>query len=536
MPTIDDVEFVRIGIIQDSDDPYAGWYAEVLAHAGLRATSVSEFTYDGFSKFDILLFCGRGTFHDQELIGRWLSDARRSIVVSGGSWELEKLLGIKADPLRFSSGQIAPSEAVVWPDGAPSAIFFGGCKAHTTQAQALATTTDGHLAVSRNGSAWLVSPHVGQTMAFLQMGTSVEAHGVGPSDGSAQWDEGPLRAEFGSRLGFEARQDGLFQVPHADIVREMWIRTVLEAIAATGKRAAILWHLPGGATHAGLLSLDCDINNPSILFQLNSALSMTGSKATFLSRGASFPPEIYGWMRQTGHEVGLSFHEGWRPERARLAITNLTRIAGGQVLTAAIARGAWLGFSQPYEAFAQAGVHAVLGKGGTERGTAGFIFGSSHPFIARPTSAYEIPFQSFGGNWDERVINPTKKRYGVIHSMLPLSMVQEADGFAGLKRWVSLVKQSGGDYFTAERLIEFERARRGANLVQERGNQFVLEADAPMGTATVLVTGRDLVAESGRKAPQLVTRYGKEFTAITLEMGDSKSGAFLLHEEDRKAA
>lgn len=530
------MEWARIGIVLGYEDPVAPWYSEALAHSGISAEPLAELSYDHLSKFDVLLLCGRGSFDDPELLGRWLNEGRRSLVVSGGAWMLEKLLGIHASPTRCSMGQLAPSGVPIWPGDAGRTVYYGGVRARAGNAKTLVTTTDGLIGVSRQGSAWFVSPHVGQTMAYMQLGTSVEAHGVGPEDGSATWDEGPLRAEFGARLDFATREDGMFVSPHADVIREIWLRTILEAIANTGKRTALLWHLPGKATHAGLLSLDCDINNPSNLFQLSAALSMTGSKATMLSRGASLPPEVYGWIRQTGHEIGLSFHEPWRPEKARIAISNLTRISGGQVYTAHLANGAWRGFAQPYEAFAEAGVHTVLSKGGTERGTAGYIFGSAHPFMARPSSVYEIPYQTFNDNWDERLITPVKRHHGVIHSLVTLSSIQDEHGFSELKRWVSLVKQSGGDFFTAERLTNFEKARRSTTVSMKKGGSLHVESNGRLGTFTLLILGRSVAADSGRKAPQVVHRYGHDFTAITLEFGESKSGSVVLSEEVPKAA
>lgn len=529
------MHLARIGVLFATEDPYANWYSEALAHAGIQFEPVSDTTFDGFLKFDAILLCGYGQFEDNELLARWLDEGKRTLVVSGGTWGLEKLLGVQAGTATFASSGVTPEDSSLWPEGAERATFFGGTKARAGSAKTLITTSEGLIGVSRHGSAWFVSPHVGQTMAFMQLGTSVETHAVGPTDGSATWDTGPLRAEFGTRLDFSDREDGLFLTPHADVIRELWLRTVLEAIGSTGKRAALLWHLPGKATHAGLISLDCDVPNPSILFQLHSALSMTGTRATVLSRGPCLPPEVYTWLRQMGHEVGLSLHESWRSDKVKVAITNLTRIAGGQVLTASLAEGAWRGYLQPYDAFGQSGVHTVLSKGGTEPGTSGYLFGTSHPFLARPSTVLEIPYQTFDTHRDERLIEPAKQRHGVIHSMVSLSTVQDETGFSELKRWVSLLRQSGADFFTAERLTAFERARRAAKLRREKDGSFTLESDNPFGTVTVMIQGRDVIAEAGRKAAQVVHRYGQDFTAVTLELGESRSGSFSLTDERRAA-
>ncbi|MBL8060731.1 MAG: hypothetical protein JNK63_08470 [Chthonomonas sp.] len=529
------MHLARIGVVFASEDPYSSWYGEALAHTGLLFEPITDFSYDNLLKYDAVLLCGHGKFDDTEMLHRWLDEGRRTLVVSGGSWGLEKLLGLQATNSRFTKGEVRAESSPLWPEGERSALFTGGTRTRAGAAKTLITTAEGLVGVSQHGSAWFVSPHVGQTLAFFQLGTSVETHAIGPTDGSASWDSGPLRAEFGTRLEFSEREDSLFLTPHADIIRELWIRTVLAAIGSTGKRTAILWHLPGTATHGGIISLDCDVSNPSVLFQIHAALSMTGAKTTVLSRGACLPPEVYAWLRQMGHEVGLSFHESWRTEKAKVAITSLTRIAGGQVFTASLADGAWNGLMQPYEALAQCGVHTVLSKGGTERGTSGFLFGTSHPFVAKPTPVVEIPYQTFDGHRDERVIEPAKHRHGILHSIIRLSTVQDETGFSELKRWASLLRQSGADFFTAERLTTFERARRAARVRRERDGSFLIESDSALGTITVMVQGRDISAEAGRKAAQVVRRYGHDFTALPLELGESRSGSFLLT-EDRKAA
>lgn len=542
-------------------DPYAAWYAEALEHMGLVFERLDEIPENRLAEFDVLLLCGRGTVEDPELLEMWCNQARgsaqkRAIVASGGTWGIERLLGvtINRECPRIAVGLARPVTNRFWPEGASAARFFGGSRVNLGLADAIVTSEDGSVTVSQLGQAWFVAPHVGQTMAFLQLGTAVETDGVGAPDGSAHWDTGQPRAEYGTRLPFEGRVAGVFADPHADVIRELWFRTILEAVRCTGKRAAVLWHLPRNANHMGILSLDCDSANATDLFNLNATLLMTGTRATVLSRQGGFGPDVYAWLKRVGHEVGFSFNPaetgGWHPDKFRMNITGLQRLASiGPITTTRPIGGAWRGFLQPYEVFALSGIRSTISKGGTERGTSGFLFGTCHPFMplradGRSLGIIEFPYQLYNvgvvslNEPIDGLVATVAKRHGVLHGVTSLSMVHDEQGFSGLKRWISILKQSQADFTTIDRLSQFERMRRECRLVWEPGKPVAIEAEEPIDGLTLMVQGRDVQVSglASRTAPQMVHRYGQEFIAITLEMGERRSVNIRLTTDDSAAA
>jgi hypothetical protein len=200
---------------------------------------------------------------------------------------------------------------------------------------------------------------------------------------------------------------------------------------------------------------------------------------------------------------------------------------------------------QPYEIFAHAGIRGVVSKGGTEPGTAGFLFGTCHPFQpirpdGRVLGAFEFPHQLFNVGVTspnepvESIVNQVAARHGVLHGVTALSMVHQDAGFSGLKRWISIFKQSQGDFITLEKLQEFERARRQLKVHFEPDHTLQIGSEEPVDGLTVMIQGRDVVGSglSGRTAPQMVHRYGQDFIAFTLDLGDRKINALRLQADE----
>ena len=136
------------------------------------------------------------------------------------------------------------------------------------------------------------------------------------------------------------------------------------------------------------------------------------------------------------------------------------------------------------------------------------------------------------------MVETIAQRHGVLHGVTQLSMVHDERGFSGLKRWISIMKQSQADFITVERLTQFERARRACRVFWERNGCLQIDGDESIDGLTLMVPGYDVMASglAGRTAPQMVHRYGQDFVAFTLEMGEKKSISLRLFGEDDLAA
>lgn len=553
-----EIHLARIAAVIPPGDRHGAWFAEALEHHGLHVERFTKIPERKLAEIDVLLLCGKGMAYDPDLLEIWLNSGRqqphqRALVVCGTTWGLEQLLGVEVDSDRpwAQTGTILPTESELWPAEAGPIRFFGGVRVSTRLAESHLRTSEGDPAVTCRNRAWLLTAHLGQSLAYHLLGSAVETDGVGPEDGSAKWDQGPPRAEYGARSRFEEREEGAFLQPHADALRELWIRIVLEAVRETGKRALMLWHLPRNLNHAATLSLDCDTAVNSDLFNLNASLLMTGARATMLVRHGGFGPDVFGWMRRVGHEIAFALETdepgGWHPARVKVQIAGQTRLAAvGPITSLRVAQGAWNGWLQPYESFAEAGIRNVISKGGTERGSAGFLFGTCHPFFPikdnKPIGPLEHPYQIYdvGVATTDAMVDPilsmVKKRHGVLHGVTRVSMIHNEAGIAGIMRWLSVVKQSGADFFTTERLGNFERARRQTRLSVVGQSSVHLGSDENLEGLTLMVQGSGVEGSGliGRTAPQYVRRFGQDFIAFTVNLEKARPGVLRLF-EDRAA-
>jgi hypothetical protein len=161
------------------------------------------------------------------------------------------------------------------------------------------------------------------------------------------------------------------------------------------------------------------------------------------------------------------------------------------------------------------------------------IFGTCWPFQvhdleAKPLGIFEMPysFYNVGAVTPESVVQPiidaVKQRHGVVHGVTCTSMLHDDAGAAGMRRWVSLLKQSGADFTTVDRLVQFDRARRSLGVQLDPGGRVTLSPHEGMEGFTLLVQGRGLEATGlvGRASPQFVKRYGHDFIAFTINLVD----------------
>src|SRR5438132_1464771 len=82
---------------------------------------------------------------------------------------------------------------------------------------------------------------------------------------AARLDDGVLRAEDGLPFCFgedrqllEGCETPVFAIPHADVLREVLIRCLLQGVLARGHRIPMLWHWPNNAPAAAMLTLECE--------------------------------------------------------------------------------------------------------------------------------------------------------------------------------------------------------------------------------------------------------------------------------------
>lgn len=536
----------RVWLWVAEGDAYAPYYREALAHFGLWHETPEAGQGPDLTQCDVLALAGEGKLDPAwtRSIREWVEGGGR-LIVSGGTWGLDDLLGIEVVTGRKpSTGTLrcTPGAEAFWPPESQDARYFGGQYATTTQAQSLATTDSGHAAMTQRsagaGAAFWFGPHIGQTMALMQMGRGVCCDGVGPNDGSAQLIDGRLRAEDGIALDFDADRcpGGWFERAHADIVKEAWLRMLLRALESAGKRPVILWHWPKSADGASTVSVDCDTFEPEYVTLLYRAMANYGAMAAWTVSMPGYPLDTYRTMRKWEHEVALLYvpDDGVSAERFKTQYVALNRATATTFICSARAvDGGWFGWLEFYEAAESVGCRQSISKGGRQPGTSGFAFGTCHPFYPRRRDGTrirvaELPYQLFEpgvaspAESIEPVLREAALRHGCAHIAVRVSSAKNETVIGGLAAFATTARSLRLVSMTPEKIALFERARRQMRVSSwGQGPAFglTLISDTPIEGLTVLIGGPPVALECAGKpvAWQVQQRYGTDFTAFSLD-------------------
>jgi hypothetical protein len=396
------------------------------------------------------------------------------------------------------------------------------------------------------GRTFFVAPHVGQTICQMQLGRSVEVDGVGPSDGTAQLDDGSLRAEDGSVLDFDRDRmttdrcsTPFFGIPHADNIRELWLRAVVEALEATGKAFPIVWQWPGSAEGAAMLSIDCTTFEMDRVSRLYRVLSMFGCDPAWLVGTPGFALDVYRAFKSWDHEVGMLFvtddEAGWHEERVKIQNIAVGRATSTPaVLASRPVDGKWKGWTAFYDTAEGAGTRISLAKGGRQPGTSGFLFGTSHPFfpwkrdgtaylvLEQPYCAY-LPGLATPDKAVDHLIEQCHLRSGCFHVGISLEAMDQPAALDALRRAIAMCKQRRMPFLKPQELYKFERARRGLRLFLHN-NEFEttmsVASDHAVERLTVLFVGaqNELTVRGRETAMRPVERFGSKMWACELNL------------------
>ncbi len=561
--------WAKIGLLLADGDRYAPYFRELIEHVGLQFDLMTVLDSNAVQSFDVVILAGYGRCDGKHL--KWLEDFVRnggSLVFLGSTWDALDLIGLEGAPVHASNEMVQPtSPSPYWPETSSGARTYGGEMGLGNTISAFAEARSKYVAIGRrdlgSGSIFFFGPHVGQTLCLMGLGRAVECDGIGPSDGSAILDDANLRAEDGTNLSFESDRASLpncpapfFAYPHVDVLRDAMTRTILQAIVATGKRAALFWHWPNNANAVSTLTLECEQFDPDKVLRVHRMLSMYGSPAAWLVAPPGYPLDVYRAMNSWDHEIGLIFatddNGGWHEEKMKIQTIALSRACGsGVVDTARPIDGKWRGWKQFYDICETAGPRLSMSKGGRQPGTAGFLFGTSHLFYplkkeGAPYLTAELPVTApFPGVVTQdaacdAILAQTMATNGCIAMSFKPEQIDHPEASASLRRLISLCKQNRLEAMLPNQILQFERGRRSLKVFSNGAGDsgaLLLAADFEMEGLTVLVLGDDYeVAVRGRQAnTPPVKRYGVTFRATVVNL-EAKKQADLRFDVTQNAA
>lgn len=543
--------WARIGVYKATGDPHACYYEEALEHGGIAFRTLEAVTSEDLRQIDVLLLAGYGKLDGETraLVASWV-EYGGSVVCSGSPWGLEGLLGLIAPYRHFSSAYLTMNqEDRLWPDFAGRVRFIGGDLCIAGKCRSIATTPEGFVGVSRmqagKGLAIFIGPHIGQTMARMQLGTSVETDGIGPNDGSATLDDGLLRAEDGTILSFEEDREAVgdsppfFKHPYADTLKEILFRALMNATDHCGKCAMVLWHWPNLAPAAAMLTLDCDDLDPENVYPLYQLLSLHGCPAAWIVPAPGYPLDTYRMITRWEHEIGSLFiaenKGGWTEDHLKLQRVAISRSAASQSLvTMRPIHGYWRGWDAFYDMCEVGGARVSVSKGGRQPGTAGFLFGTSHPFFSRKADTssrlvMEIPYQIYmpGEVVSDAVCDAlfvqNLNHSGCLHVAASPKMIASSAACNSLRRIIINSRSNRMALLKPEQALDYEKARRAMRRAQnhvDREGQVVLIPDANIEGLSILISGPVANVEMRGKSVTLQTfeKYGTRFFAFQTNM------------------
>lgn len=550
------MRWAKVGLYLAKNDAYALYYREALEHAGIPFITLDTLTHDEVDGLDVILLCGYGqvTNIQRSALGQWLQK-RVSLVASGSSWGLEPLFGLEGSPKKISNGVLSqPESDRLWPDGAKQIRFHGGefwASVRGTNVIPYGNLTAANRVQTEKGVLLFLAPHVGQTMCQMQMGRSVEADGISPSDGSAHLDDQILRAEDGIALSFEndrATADGAshphFAFAHADHLREVWIRAVVEAIEATGACGFMTWYWPKNARAVAALSIDCEEFNYEHVHRTHTMLTMFGCQPAWVVATPGYTLDVYRTMRSWGHEISLLFtgEEGgnWHEERLKIQHLALGRAAGTSSFTSSRpVDGQWKNWRHYYEMCDTAGVKLSISKGGRQPGTTGFAFGTCHPFFpvrkdGTQNVCAELPYQIYlPGEITcdaaiDAMIEETCAAHGCLHAAIQSHSVENETVSASLRRFLAVAKQEKMVFYRPDEIYAFERARRNLRVwphfqADHASIQIIPDADI-QGLTLMFIGERPQISMRGKETDATPTqRFGTRVWTLDLNMDGKTS-------------
>lgn len=544
--------WARIAMALAPQDPRAGWYRECLAHAGVRAEILHEWVPYELSRTHVCLLAGVGklTPAQKEGLRSWV-DQGGHLVVAGSPMELEDILGLVQDgSQRRSVGYVTPAkDDRLWPAGTPRIKALGITTVTPRTAEVIGECS-GRAAVTRfrygHGTATYVGIDLGLTSQLMAMGRSVECDAIGPDEDRVGFDDDVLRAEDGIALSFESDrtptkgdEPGHFGYAWVDLAREVWLRAVFEAVERSGKATPVTWYWPNAATGAATLTLDVRDNEVDRIVAMQRMLSMFGCTATWLVPMPGYSADVYRAMRGMEHEVGLLFSvdepNGWHDDRVRIQLTNLIRLASWPAMgTVRVQHGQWKGWIQFYDACEAAGARVSVNKGGRQAATAGFAFGTCHPFFpirkdGKDRHVLELPYQLWepGRVTSEgtavSIIEAVAARNGCLGFSLHPDDMSDPAISAAVRRVLITCKERKMVFMKADDVGRFERARRHirvtTKLLGEAG-WIQVSSESEINGLTLMLPGTGYQIFERRKPleSQVIEAFGTKFTAVTLDI------------------
>ncbi|TLS50113.1 hypothetical protein FE782_22545 [Paenibacillus antri] len=513
------MRMARIGVLLDQAaverrhrygiNVFEAFVGEVLAHAGIPFEWIRRTEQVGECKPDVLLVA----FAEEDAMTAeaiWNYAERGGIVISYaglnglasklGCYEQRDIPVGYAEAMPTTGGDSRPLRflgAVPWApaSSSPRASAEVGtirkeCPDGAEAGAALQRFGVGEGAIDR----WSVN--IPRTIVLLQQGTGPVFHdGVPAKDGTGAVDEGILKADDRCGMDWELDREKTetgapyFAHPYADLWKEQLISHLLKRVTAMGLTLPFLGLWPDGVPAVAMISHDSDLNLDESAETTLSVLKECGIRSTWCMIEPGYSPHIYEKAKRDGHE--LAFHYNaldaqngrWGEDEFDRQFAWLKEATGGAPIVSNKNHYTRTeGWGELFAWCEKHGIQAEQTRGPSKKGNIGFLFGTCHPYFPiswfddgnRAYDVLEISFLTQDLDHmllaDSSVVVPFLEQVarvqGVAHFLFhQVHIHQQPPVTAALRKVVAEARKRGFEFWTCERINDWERARRNVEIV-----------------------------------------------------------------------
>jgi hypothetical protein len=449
-----------------------------------------------------------------------------SLIGIGGTSGLDNVFGVRGRrPL--AEGWIKPTagDHPVTSGLRSSLHVFGGFAATPGSATSLAQVESGKQgargsAILENdfgqGRAILLAPDLLFSILHIQQGVPVLQDGKPAPDGSAEINDGELKAEDGLVLDWQRdrapmQPDGVpvFLEPISDELREIILRSIFHVARAQGATLPLLWYWPRGLKAIGHLSHDTDGHDPARAVALLEVMNRCQTKSTWCTLyPGGYPVEFYRKLLDQEFEIALHYdartgdaETSWSKEnlvlqqRWLMEQTGLDRIVSNKNhYTRWESRLDFLRWCE------EVGIDSDQSRGPSKQGTIGFPLGGSQPYFPLDDEADSPRFLPVlevnlltqdlvvvcPAEYGKQLVDAVMPHHGVAHFLFHPAHIQKPNVADALCNLVDYGRAQGLEWWTSEQIFRWEMLRRGIQAEYGSDNGLTLRAARPLPAATLL--------------------------------------------------
>ncbi|MBD2865182.1 polysaccharide deacetylase family protein [Paenibacillus oceani] len=341
------------------------------------------------------------------------------------------------------------------------------------------------------GRLYRWSVDIWDTIVRLQQGKApVLEDGVPARDGTGAVNDNILKADDQMAVDWEldrvVTETGMpyFPYPYADLWKEAFIGSMLEALVRDGKTIPLIGYYPNGISQVLMISHDSDHNKDEHAEATLALLDEVGVQTTWCMLESGYSGHIYDKVKAAGHELAFHYNaldsQGgkWSEEEFVRQLGWLKEATGMDRITSNKNHYTrFEGWGELFEWCERHGIAADQTRGPSKKGNVGMLFGTCHPYfpIAWANDGnrhYDVLEMSFltqdlelSNLSDNSVIRPfleqVKRVGGVAHFLYHQIHIYNWEAVRNsIRKLVSEARQLQFELWTGKKVNDWERYRR----------------------------------------------------------------------------